>query len=65
LVDGIATDETGEIDLEELTSTFKNDNKDLNSNTISNFYEGYFPMLHVNLSAQIMIGLKENLCIKG
>jgi hypothetical protein len=45
LVDNIATDETGEIavDLEELTSKFKNDNKDLNSNTISKFLRRLFP----------------------
>ena len=37
LVDNIAADETGEIDIEELTSKLKNDNKDLDSQIIGKF----------------------------
>jgi hypothetical protein len=42
LVDNIAVDETGDIDIEELTSKLKNDNKDLDSQIIGKFLRRLF-----------------------
>jgi hypothetical protein len=43
LVDNIAADETGEIDIEELTSKLKNENKELDSQIIGKFIRRLFP----------------------